>query len=137
MSCYVEIPSIIYNKIPRGGDIHIIKSSLDIGKLHEVIIVILREYCEVSVIGFNNTENFYWCKMDSNKKCVLYSEIRLIANDVDSSIIIIINESDFHLKLRGIMQNNKTTKTNFLTSVKEGLWLYQNSTFARCFTDTE
>ena len=137
MSSYHEIPYNIYRELPKHGDTHIIKTKLNIGKLNDIIRPVLREFCEVNVIGFNNMENFYWCKLEQNRKCVLYSEIRLIANDYDSSVVIIINESDYHLKLRGINQNFKITKINFLESINEGLHLYQNSAFARCYIDNE
>ncbi len=132
-----ELPYNIYSQIPKHGDVHVIRTDLNIKKLEDIIRPILREFCDVNVMGFNNTENFYWCKIEEQSKCILYSEIRLIANDSDSSVMIIINESDLHLKLRGIKKNFKITKINFLESVKEGLYLYQNSAFARCFLDSE
>ncbi len=134
---YIELPYNIYSQIPKHGDVHVIRTDLNIKKLEDIIRTILREFCDVNVMGFNNTENFYWCKIEEKAKCILYSEIRLIANDADSSVVIIINESDYHLKLRGLHSKYKITKINFLEAMNEGLCLYQNSAFARCFVDNE
>jgi hypothetical protein len=133
MLYYNELPYNIYSQIPKHGEVHVIKAELNIKKLEDIILTILRDFCDVNVMGFNNTENYYWCKIENNFKCLLYSEIKLIANDSESSAIIITNESDYQLKLRGIKKNFKITKINFLESLKEGLNLYQNSTFTCCW----
>ncbi len=133
MSSNIGIPHNIYQQLPKYGDIHVFKSHMEVRKIEDIIRDVLREFCEVSVMGFNRIENYYWCKNVEDKKCILYSEIRIVANDSDSSIIIVINESDLHLKLRGAPKNYKTTKINFLEAIKEGLYLYQNSAFVRYF----
>lgn len=129
-----ELPYDIYQKIPRHADFHVIKTDLNIRKLEDVIRTILREYCDVTVMGFNSTENLYWCKIEQNKKCLLYTEIRLHANDYESSCIIIINESEANLKFKGI--NCKKQKTDFINNMVEGVYLYQNSSFSQHYIET-
>jgi hypothetical protein len=126
MSKFADLPNNIYQQIPRHADLHVLKIKLNIRKIEDIIISILREYCNVNIMGFNSIQNFYWCKIEKNKKCMLYTEIRLYANDYDSSCIIVINDDDTNLKYKGL----KTTfKKTFIDNLTEGVYLYQNSSF--------
>lgn len=111
--------------LPKHADTTIIKSNLTIKKLDENLMAILVNYCKVSVLGFNNTNKYYWCKIEENKKCILYSEIRLCQNNNDSSLIIIIYNNNFNYNY-----DNKKNKQIFIDAIKEGIYLYQNSTFS-------
>ncbi len=134
MSTLAELPYNIHHLIPRHADVNVLKAEINIKKLEDIIRNILREYCDVNVLGFNSTENYYWCKIEVNNKCLLYTEIRLFSNDYDSSSIIIISESDITLKIKGI-QNCKKHKKMFVNNIKEGIYLYQNSSFSQYYID--
>ena len=129
-----ELPYDIYQHIPRHADFHVVKTELNIRKLEDVIRTILREYCDVNVMGYNSTENYYWCKIEYKKSCLLYTEIKLYANDYESSSIIIINESEANLRFKGI--NCKKQKANFINNITEAIYLYQNSSFTQHYVET-
>lgn len=132
MSTFAELPYNLYQQIPRHADFRILKIDLNIRKLEDIIRAILREYCDVSVIGFNSTQNFYWCKIEKNKKCMLYTEIRLFSNDYDSTLVIIINDDDANLKYKGL---NCALKKKFIDNLYEGFFLYQTSSFSRNYVE--
>ena len=64
---------------------------------------------------------------------MLYTEIKLFANDYDSSLIVIINDNDITLKYKGL---NNTQKNKFINNLSEGLYLYKTSAFSRHYIDT-
>jgi hypothetical protein len=129
----IETTNNIYQQIQKHYDIHIFNSTIEVKNLENIIKDILREFCKVSVIGYNRIENCYWCKIEENKKCILYSQIKIVSNDSYSSIIIIIDESDLHFNFHGAYNNYKNIKNDFLETIEEGLYLYQNSAFVRYF----
>lgn len=108
-------------KLAKHADTNIIQSNLSIKKMDEILSLILVNYCKASVLGFNNTFGYYWCKIEENKKCVLYSEIRLVQNLNNSSLIIIINDNN-----STHYQYAKKNKI-FIDSIKEGLYSYEKS----------
>lgn len=134
MSKFAEISNITYQQIPKHADVHVIRTEINIKKLEDIIRVILREYCDVNVLGFNNSDKFYWCKIEENKRCILYTEIKLVTNDDGSSLIIIINESDLNLKYVGI--DKKKHKKIFIDNITEGLYFYQNSAFCQYYIES-
>lgn len=134
MQQLADLPINIYQNIPRHADVHVVKTDLNIRKLEDVIRTILREYCDVNVMGYNSTENFYWCKIEEKKSCLLYTEIRLYAYDYETSLIIIINESEANLKFKGM--NCKKQKATFINNITEGVYLYQNSSFSKHYVET-
>ena len=116
--------------LPKHADVTIIPSNLSIKRIDEILRSILVDYCQVSVIGFNNTFKYYWCKIEDNKKCILYAEIRLVQNDNYSSLVIVIMNNNFYYK--GINKKNKQT---FIDAIKEGIHLYQTSTFSHDYCE--
>ena len=133
MSTFADLPNNFYQQIPRHAVFHVLKIELNIKKLEDIIRTMIREHCDVSVMGFNSTENFYWCKIEQNKKCMLYTEIKLFANDYDSSLVVIINDNDTNLKYKG---QNSTIKNKFINNLSEGFYLYQTSSFSRHYIES-
>ena len=133
MSTFADLPYNLYQQIPRHAVFHVLKIELNIQKLENVIRTMLREHCDVSVMGFNSTENFYWCKIEQNKKCMLYTEIKLFDNDHDSCLVVIINDNDTNLKYKG---QNSTLKNKFINNLSEGFYLYQTSSFSRHYIES-
>ena len=68
MATLAELPYKIYHLIPRHSDVNIVKTEINIRKFEDIIRNILREYCDVNVLGFNSTDNYYWCKIEINNK---------------------------------------------------------------------
>ncbi len=112
------------------NDIHIIESSLSIKKLNDVLKHILRDFCNIDIIGFNNYNNTFWSKIIKNKKCILYTEIKIVINENNNSLIIINHNYDYFEKI-GVRN-----KIEFNYSIKEGLYLYENSAFTKYVFDS-
>ena len=127
MDIQYNITDNINKQIPKHADVKIIKIDLNIRKVQDIIIPVLKDSCNVNIIGFNNNENFYWCKIEKNKKCLLYTKIILGWNDYDSTLIIIINEIESYNKNQINPLFNVNYKKQFFDSVIGGLYLYQKS----------
>jgi hypothetical protein len=89
-------------------------------KLDNIMRNILLNFCEVSVIGYNNLNKNYWFKICENKYCVLHAEIEILYKNSEIS----------ELNILPLVGNINTIK-KFVYDINEALYLYQSSLFVR------
>ena len=98
--------------LPKHADIYHI--SLDISKnnLEFILKDILINTYQIDVFGYNNTEDYYWCKIKNRFKIISYVEIKIIYNyDNNTNIFFIAKTHNLFRHQRQIV--NKIVK-NFV-----------------------
>lgn len=101
----------------------LIRNFVSKSKLEGILNKILIE-CEFSVIGYERSQDKYWCKKINNKICELHFEIQIFYNDYNSSIVKI-------MPLMGTTRNIKS----FVDDLSEHIYLYESSSFTQYYLE--
>ena len=88
--------------------------------LDNIMRKVLLNFCEVSVLGYNQFKQKYWCKICENKYCVLHAEIEILYKNSEQSEINILP-----------LVGNKNNIKKFVLDIHEALYLYQSSSFIK------
>jgi len=105
-------------------DIKIFKFNINFTNLLNIINVILTDFCEASVIGYEKITNKYWCKNYDGKFCSLHMELEISYQELDTTIIKFIPV---------IGRENQIE--NFVSNFTESIELYRSSPFIRSCLD--
>jgi hypothetical protein len=62
-----------------------------------IIQRILIDFCNMTVLGYDNREDNYWCKKYENQRCVLYIKMHIKVNAKISILPIIGNKDDIDM----------------------------------------
>ena len=87
--------------------------------MNRIISNILSDFCNASVIGYNQNTNKFWCKIYNKNVCVLQIEIEIIEKLAKSDI-----------KVVPIIGTNILVE-NFVSNLRESIELYSSSSFIR------
>lgn len=66
-----------------------IKCNLNKLIIDKIIKLILIDFCNITVMGYNTFENKYWCKKYNKNYCILYLNLKIYDTDVNCCEIII------------------------------------------------
>lgn len=93
-------------------------------KIDEIMQQILIDYCNATVLGYDKSEDKYWCKICNKSVCELYVKIKVTNTGNNLSEVEIIP----------LVGTNITIK-NFIRDFDECIKLYQHSNFIKSMLD--
>lgn len=125
---YQKDPKLFYKRIAskrieekyRFIDIKMLTFQINHNKLSDIIKVILSEFCNAAVIGFDKRMNKYWCKMYDDKYCTLHIELEIFNKDNITS----------HVKVIPLIGTDILID-NFVSNFTESIELYTSSSFIK------
>jgi hypothetical protein len=108
----------------RIVDISTITCNIDKNKVKTIMASILSKYCNIKIYGYNKLKEQYWCKNVKENVCSLFINISLQSYNFNKTVLI----------LTPMIGKDKEIK-EFIEKFKEGLQLYQGSSFVRQYLD--
>ena len=93
-------------------------------KIDSIIHLILIDFCNTSVIGYDKYDDKYWCKKYDKNKCVLHIEMKLIDKGYDLT----------QIQLRPQICTDKTIEA-FKSDLNETIQMYKTSSFIKGLID--
>ena len=93
-------------------------------KIDDIIMYIIKYCCSVSVMGYYNYNDVYWCKKNSKYSCDLHIEIKIIKKSDEYS----------QIKLTALVGNDAEI-ISFVKKLHERLQLYQTTNFIKTCLD--
>jgi hypothetical protein len=97
-------------------DIKMVSFYINHNKLTDIINVILSQFCNAAVIGFDKRMNKYWCKMYDDKCCTLHIEVEIFNKDDIISLVKFITLIGTDILI-----------DNFVSNFTESIELYTSS----------
>jgi hypothetical protein len=103
----------------RANEIHL-NCRLSKSEFDAIIQRLLIDFCNMTVLGYDNYEDTYWCKKYDNSQCVLYIKIQIHFNDYERSKISILP----------IIGNDNDIDT-FVYDFNDSIIMYKTSNFIK------
>ncbi len=98
--------------LPKHADIYHLSLNISKNKIESILRNVLIKFCQVNVLGYNNSEDYYWFKINQTEfgsKIIPYVELKLINNyDNNTNIFFIAKTDNLFTKQRAM--NNKIIK---------------------------
>ncbi len=93
-------------------------------KMNDIIKSILIDFCKVSVIGYDNSKEKYWCKKFTDSTCELHLELEIYGKGFNISEIKIIpligNDNNIEKFIKTLNESIKNYQTYpFMKSLLE------------------
>ena len=81
---------------------------------------ILSEFCDATVIGYDQQSGKYWCKIDDRARCSLHVELDIVAHTTHITLVNI-----------EVFKGSASLADNFAIDLAESIHLYTTSPFIR------
>ena len=94
--------------------------------IDRIIKLILTDFCNIAVLGYDTHENKYWCKKYNTNYCILYLKLSVYDKGVNYSEIVI----------EPIMYS-KSELDIFITDFSASIHMYKTSNFIKRIIDTK
>lgn len=111
----------------KHADLYHITLNISKNKIESILRHVLINFCQVNVMGYNNSEDYYWLKIKNESKIIPYIELelKLINSDENNTnIIFIAKTNNLFTKQRVIM--NKIVK-KFIEKFASSLHNYESN----------
>ena len=122
--CYYKMETNGMSMKPVGEyryiDAKLMAFYININKHLDIVKVILTDFCEAKVIGYNKKTNKHWCKMYDKNYCRLHLELEFLKHNDEVSFVNIIPLIGSNILIE-----------EFITNFKESIQLYATSSFIR------